>query len=60
MDDLYDIEHRIWWTSGAPGWVELALNVAELLAGTWILAWTWRHRADLCSAPGSTAAQSEI
>jgi hypothetical protein len=44
MDDLYDIEHRIWWTSGAPGWFELALNVAELAIGVGILAWTWRHR----------------
>jgi hypothetical protein len=49
MDGLYDIQHRVWWTSGAPGWVELGLNVATLSVSVGILGWTWRHRAALYS-----------
>jgi hypothetical protein len=47
MDGLYDIQHRVWWTSGAAGWVELGINVTTLSVSVWILRWTWRHRAGL-------------
>ena len=47
MDVLYDLEHGIWWSSGAGGVVELAINVATLVLTAVLVMWTWRRRADL-------------
>ena len=44
MDVLYDIEHRVWWTSGAGGWIELAINAVTLSVSVGMLRWSWRRR----------------
>jgi hypothetical protein len=49
MDVLYDVQHSVWWTSGAEGWIELGVNTTTaVLAGT-LLSWSWRHRDALQS-----------
>jgi hypothetical protein len=47
MDVLYDLEHGIWWNSGAGGWIELAINVLTVALAAILLGWTWRSRRDL-------------
>jgi len=47
MDVLYDLERRIWWRSGAGGWIELVINVLTLALGILLLRWTWVHRRAL-------------
>ncbi|MGW4242435.1 hypothetical protein [Nocardia sp. NPDC004722] len=47
MDALYDLEHAIWWRSGAGGFIELGINVITLAVGVGLLRWTWRRRAAL-------------
>lgn len=47
MDALYDIENSIWWSSGAGGVIELAINLITLGVSTWFLRWTWRRREPL-------------
>ncbi|MGN6605858.1 MAG: hypothetical protein ACTHMS_02445 [Jatrophihabitans sp.] len=44
MDVLYDLEHGIWWRSGAGGVIELGINLLTLAVSVGLLAWTWRHR----------------
>jgi hypothetical protein len=44
MDVLYDVEHAIWWSSGAGGVIELAINVLTIGVSVWFLRWTWRKR----------------
>jgi hypothetical protein len=51
MDVLYDIEQRVWWRSGAGGWIELAINVLTLALGVLLLGWAGRHRRALLDAP---------
>lgn len=47
MDVLYDLEHGIWWRSGAGGVIELAINLITATVSAGLLAWTWRHREAL-------------
>lgn len=47
MDVLYDLEQKVWWRSGAGGWIELAINVLTLALGTVLLTWAWRRRRTL-------------
>lgn len=47
MDVLYDLEHQVWWTSGAAGWIELGVNVATAVVAATLLTWAWRHREEL-------------
>jgi hypothetical protein len=47
MDVLYDVERRIWWRSGAGGWIELVINVLTLALGGLMLGWTYVHRRAL-------------
>jgi hypothetical protein len=47
MDVLYDVEQRVWWRSGAGGWLELAINLLTLALGTLLLRWTWTNRRAL-------------
>ena len=49
MDALYDLEHGIWWRSGAGGVIELAINVLTLAVGLGLLRWAWRRRNALLS-----------
>ncbi|MCU1588425.1 MAG: hypothetical protein JWN31_1918 [Frankiales bacterium] len=53
MDVLYDLEHRVWWTSGAEGWIELGVNVATAVVAATFLTWSWRNREALQS-PGES------
>jgi hypothetical protein len=46
-DVLYDLEHGIWWRSGAGGVFELAINLVTLAVSAGLLRWAWRHRAAL-------------
>jgi hypothetical protein len=50
MDVLYDIEQRVWWRSGAGGWIELIINVLTLALGVLLLVWTWLRREALLHA----------
>ena len=47
MDSLYDVEHGIWWRSGAGGVIELVINIATVSVSTALVSWTWRHRGAL-------------
>lgn len=47
MDVLYDLEHGVWWSSGAGGVVELAINALTVGVSLWLGRWTWRRRATL-------------
>lgn len=47
MDVLYDLEHGIWWSSGAGGVVELAINVATLVVSVVLVRWAWHRRTAL-------------
>jgi hypothetical protein len=47
LDVLYDLEHGIWWRSGAGGVIELAINVVTLAVSVGLLWWSWRHRSAL-------------
>lgn len=47
MDVLYDLQHSIWWSSGAEGWIELGVNVATGVVAAVLLTWSWAHRAEL-------------
>jgi hypothetical protein len=49
MDVLYDLEHGIWWSSGAGGVIELVINVATLTVSVGLTRWTWSRRAELSS-----------
>lgn len=49
MDVLYDLEHGIWWSSGAGGVIELLINVATLAVTVALTRWTWSRRAQLSS-----------
>ena len=49
MDILYDLEHGIWWRSGAGGVIEAVINAVSLFGGLWLLRWTWSKRQDLLS-----------
>jgi hypothetical protein len=49
MDVLYDLEHSVWWTSGAEGWIELGVNLATAVVAVTLLSWSWRHRDELQS-----------
>jgi hypothetical protein len=44
MDVLYDLEHGIWWSSGAGGVIELVINLLTLAVGLGLLRWAWRRR----------------
>ena len=44
MDALYDVEHGIWWSSGAGGVIELAINLLTIGVSVWFLRWTWQRR----------------
>lgn len=50
MDVLYDLEHGIWWSSGAGGVIELVINALTLVVTTWFLRWTWQRRDALLLA----------
>jgi hypothetical protein len=50
MDVLYDLENGIWWSSGAGGVIELAINVLTAGISLWFLRWTWQRR-DALLAP---------
>ena len=47
MDILFDVEHQIWWTKGAGGWIELAINIITVSASVSLTRWTWQHRGEL-------------
>jgi len=47
MDILFDVEHQIWWTKGAGGWIELAINIITVSASVSLTHWTWQHRGEL-------------
>jgi hypothetical protein len=47
MDVLYDLEHGIWWSSGAGGVIELGINILTAAISGWFLRWTWQHRQAL-------------
>jgi hypothetical protein len=47
MDVLYDLEHGVWWGSGAEGWIELGVNLATAVVAGVLLSWSWRHREQL-------------
>lgn len=47
LDVLYDLEHGIWWRSGAGGIVELGINLLTLLVSVGLLRWAWRRRGSL-------------
>src|SRR5581483_3244325 len=47
MDVLYDLEHGIWWSSGAGGVIELAINLATAAVSVVLIRWTWLHRDTL-------------
>jgi hypothetical protein len=49
MDVLYDLEHGIWWRSGAGGVIELVINLLTLAVGLGLLRWGWRRRTALLS-----------
>ena len=51
MDVLYDLEHGIWWSSGAGGVIELVINLLTLTlaVGLGLLRWAWRRRNALLS-----------
>jgi hypothetical protein len=49
MDVLYDLEHGIWWSSGAGGVIEFVINVATLTVSVGLTRWTWSRRAELSS-----------
>ncbi len=53
MDVLYDLERKIWWRSGAGGWIELVINVLTLALGILLLAWAGR-RSSCGSVRGSS------
>ena len=58
MDALYDLEHGIWWRSGAGGVIELLINLLTLTAGLGLLRWAWRRRnALLAVRPASEPQQ---
>ena len=46
-DALYDVEHGIWWRSGAGGVIELAINIVTLAVSVGLLRWAWQHRTAL-------------
>jgi len=50
MDVLYDLEHGVWWSSGAGGIVEFAINALTVGVSVWLGRWTWRSRAALLVA----------
>lgn len=50
MDVLYDLEHGIWWSSGAGGVIELGINVATLAVTVVLVTWTWWRRGFLLAA----------
>lgn len=52
MDVLYDLQHSIWWSSGAEGWIELGVNVATAVVAGVLLTWGWAHRAELQATVG--------
>ena len=47
MDVLYDLEHGIWWSSGAGGVIELVINLLTLAVAAGLLRWAWRRRYGL-------------
>lgn len=47
MGVLCDLEHGIWWRSGAGGLVELLINLLTLAVGLGLLRWAWRRRTAL-------------
>jgi len=47
MDVLYDLEKGIWWSSGAGGVIELAINLLTAGVSGWFLWWTWQHHEAL-------------
>jgi hypothetical protein len=51
MDVLYDLEHGIWWSSGAGGWIELGINLLTIGVSLWFLRWSWLRRDALLAAP---------
>ena len=59
-DTLYDLEHGIWWRSGAGGLVELSLNVITLVVSVGLLSWAWRHRAGLLAGRADSDAASAV
>ena len=52
MDALYDLEHGIWWSSGAGGVIELVINLLTLAFSIGLLRWAWRRRTALLSPAG--------
>jgi hypothetical protein len=50
MDVLYDLEHGIWWRSGAGGAIELVINIVTLAVALLLLRWTWERRSALLGA----------
>jgi hypothetical protein len=59
-DTLYDLQHGIWWRSGAGGLVELTLNVVTLVLSIGLLRWAWRHRAALLAGGADSSVGSAI
>lgn len=55
LDALYDLEHGIWWRSGAGGVIELGINVITLLVGVGLLRWTWLRRGAFTPSANVTA-----
>ena len=47
MDILYDLEHGIWWRSGAGGVIEAIINAVSLFGGMWLMRWSWSNREGL-------------
>jgi hypothetical protein len=54
MDVLYDLEHDIWWSSGAGGVIELAINLLTAGISLWFLHWTWQRRELLLGREAAT------
>ena len=52
MDVLYDLEHGIWWSSGAGGVIELVINLLTAVTSGYLIGWTWSRRESLL-APAS-------
>lgn len=47
MDVLYDLEHGIWWSSGAGGAIELVINLLTAAVSGLFIRWAWMRRDEL-------------
>lgn len=49
MDILYDLEHAIWWRSGAGGMIEALINLVSIGSGVYLITWSWARKEVLLS-----------